>query len=177
MAVVNREKVDEALTLFKQVLGMDRSTSMEVSFSAWRDCLSDPKFTMSFQQETGDVKTIRVRAGNIPREKRKVQKHIRDLLDACHLYLQQKDFLQRQINADMIQLSSLSDRLQELGKECGLTASDRKQLPKTFSLAMEEFSRFSDILDLFFAHVYSLMNEINQSVHVLGARESSAERY
>ena len=177
VAVVNREKVDEALILFKQVLGMDRVTSMEVCFSAWRDCLSDPKFTISFQQETGSVKTIRVRAGNIPREKRKAQKHIRDLLDACHLYLQQKDFLQTQINADLIQLGSLSGQLQDLGKECGLAASDRKQLPKTFSMAMEEFSRFSDILDLFFAHVYSLMNEINKSVHVLEARESSLERY
>ena len=176
VAVVNREKVDEALTLFKQVVSVERSTSMEVSFAAWKECLTNPKYTVSFDRETGDVKDIRVRAEAIPREKRKAQKHIRDLLDACHLFLQQKNFLQRQIIADVTQLESLSGQLQTLGKDCGLNSSERKQLPKTFAMAREQFSGFSDILDMFFTQVYSLMNEINASVHVLEARESSAER-
>ena len=176
MAVVNREKVDEALTLFKQVVGVERETSLEVSFSMWRECLSNPKFTVSFKQGTGDVTDIRVRAKDIPREKRKAQKHIRDLLDACHLFLQQKEFLQRQIQADIIQLSSLAGQLQNLGRECGLSGAEKKQLPKTYSMAREQFSGFCDTLDLFFVHVYSLMNEINTSVHVLEARESSVER-
>lgn len=176
VAVVNREKVDEALTLFKQIVGVERETSMEVSFLAWKECISNPKFTVSFKHDTGDVNDIRVRAKDIPRERRKAQKHIRDLLDACHLFLQQKDFLQRQIQADMIQLNSLSGQLQNLGKECGLSGAEKKQLPKTYSLAWEQCSGFSDILDTFFAHVYSLMNEINISVHLLEARESSVER-
>lgn len=176
VAVVNREKVDEALGLFKQVLGVDKHTSMEVTFTAWKECLTGPKFTVSHNHESGDVKDIRVRAGDIPREKRKAQKHIRDLLDACHLYLQQKDFLQRQIRADMVQLESLSGQIQNLGKQSGLSAAERRQLPKTYSMAREQFADFCDILDLFFTHVYSLMNEINTSVHVLEARESSVER-
>lgn len=176
VATVNREKVDEALTLFKQVIGVDRETSMEVSFLAWKACLSAPKFTVSFKQGSGDVNDIRVRAKDIPRERRKAQKHIRDLLDACHLFLQQKDFLQRHIKADMIQLTSLSGQLQNLGRECGLSGAEKKQLPKTYSMAREQFSGFGDILDTFFVQVYSLMNEINMSVHVLEARESSAER-
>ena len=176
VAVVNREKVDEALTLFKQVVGVEKSTSMEVSFAAWKDCLTNPKYSVSFAKETGNVKDIRVRAEVIPREKRKAQKHIRDLLDACRLFLQQKDFLQRHIIADITQLESLSGHLQALGKDCGLSSAERKQLPKTFAMAREQFSGFPNILDMFFTHVYSLMNEINASIHVLEARESSAER-
>lgn len=175
VAVVNREKVDEALTLFKQVVGVDRLTSMEVSFAAWKECLGNPKFSVNFNRETGDVKDIRVRADNIPREKRRAQKHIRDLLDACHLYLQQKDFLQRHINADMIQLDAISGQLQNLGKQCELSTTERKQLPKTYAMAREQYSGFSDLLDMFFTHVFSLMNEINISVHVLEARESSVD--
>lgn len=177
VAVVNREKVDEALTLFKQVLGVDKLTSMEISFAAWKSCLGEPRFTVSFKRETGDVKDIRVRAANIPREKRKAQKYMRDLLDACQLYLQQKEFLQRQIRADLVQLDSMSGQLQNLGKQHGLSASERRNLPKVYGAAREQFAGFPDILDLFFAHVYSLMNEINSSVHVLEARESSTDRF
>lgn len=176
VAVVNREKVDEALTLFKQVVGVDRLTSMEVTFATWKGSIANPRFTVSFKPETRDVKDIRVRADNIPREKRKAQKHIRDLLDACHLYLQQKSFLQRQIVADMVQLESLSGQLQNLGRESGLSAAERKQLPKVYSMPQEQFSGFPDILDMFYVHVFSLMNEINASVHVLEARETSVER-
>lgn len=176
VAVVNREKVDEALTLFKQVVGVDKHTSMETSFAAWKDCLTEPRFTVSHRPETGDVKDIRVKAGEIPRERRKAQKHIRDLLDACHLYLQQKEFLQKQIRADLVQLESLSGQIQTLGKQSKLTGAERKQLPKTYSMAREQFAQFSEILDFFFVHVYSLINEINTAVHVLEAREGSAER-
>ncbi len=176
VAVVNREKVDETLTLFKQVVGVEKSTSMEVSFTAWKECLTNPKFTVSFAKETGDVKDVRVRAEVIPRDKRKAQKHIRDLLDCCHLFLQQKNFLQRQIMADITQLEGLSGQLQALGKDCGLSSAERKQLPKTFAMAREQFAGFPNLLDLFFTQVYSLMNEINASIHVLEARESSSER-
>ena len=176
IAVVNREKVDEALMLFKQVVGVERSTSMEVTFATWKACLTNPKYTVSLAKETGYVKDIKVRAEVIPRDKRKAQKHIRDLLDACHLFLQQKNFLQRQIVADLTQLESLSGQLQTLGKECGLSSAERKQLPKTFAMAKEQFAGFSDVLDMFFTQVYSLTNEINTAVHVLEARESSAER-
>ncbi len=167
MAVVNREKVDEALILFKQVVGKDRQTSLDVCFATWKSRLINPKFTITFNQETGDVKDIRVRADDIPKENRKAQKHIRDLIDACHLFLQQKDFLQRQIIADIVQLESLSGQLQSLGKEAKLTSAERKQLPKTYSTVRQQFLGFSDILDMFFVHVYSLMNDINTSVHIL----------
>lgn len=167
VAAVNREKVDEALILFKQALGMDRMASMEDSFAAWKGYLTNPRFTISRNQPAGDVKDIKVRADNIPKERRKAQKHIRDVLDACHLFLQQKEFLQKQISADLIQLESLSGNLQSLAKGAGLSASEKKQLPRVYSMAQEQFSGFSAILDLFFAHVYSLMNEINIAIHVL----------
>lgn len=167
VAVVNREKVDEALALFKQVVGVDKMASMEESFVVWRECLTNPRFTVSIIDLSGYVKDIRVRADIIPREKRKAQKHIRDLLDACHLFLQQKDFLQTHIMADVVQLESLSGQLQNLGKSAGLSSFERKQLPKTFGMACRQFSEFSSILDMFFMHVYSLMQEVNESVHIL----------
>lgn len=176
VAVVNREKVDEALKLFRQVLGVAENTSMEASFAAWKACLTNPKFTISFKPGTGDVKDVRMRATDIPKDKRRALKCIRDMIDACHLFLQQKEFLQRQIGADLVQLDSLSGQLQNLGKDCGLSNSEKKQLPRTYSMAREQFGEFSDILDMFFAQVFSLLNEVNASVHVLEARESSTER-
>ena len=168
--MVNREKVDEALTLFKQVVGVDKMASMEESFAAWSDCLTNPRFTVSLDDQTGDAKDIRVTADVVPKERRKAQKHIRDLLDACQLFLHQKEFLQREIKADLLQLESLSGQLQNLGNSSGLTNWEKKQLPKTYELSHRQFSDFSNILDFFFAHVYSLTNDINASVHILQSR-------
>ena len=167
VAVVNREKVDEALTLFRQVIKVNKTTSMESSFVAWKDCLTNPRFTVTFRRGTDEVKDLKVRADNIPKERRKAQKHIRDLIDACQLFLQQKEFLQKEIIADLAKLESLSSQLQNLGKNANLSSTERKQLSKTFMMAQKQFSGFSGILDMFFTHVYSLMNEINTSVHVL----------
>ena len=177
VAVVNREKVDEALALFKQVVGVDKMASMEESFVVWRDSLTNPRFTVTKKDQSNHVKDIRVRADVIPKEKRKAQKFIRDLLDACHLFLDQKDFLQRHIVADFVQLESLSGQLQVLGKSAKLSSFERRQLPKTFEMTRKQFSEFSGILDMFFAQVFSLIADISGSVHVLQAtaRESSAD--
>lgn len=175
MAVVNREKVDEALGLFKQVIGVDKMASMEESFLVWKDCLTNPRFTVSVNDQLGHTKDIRMRADIIPKEKRKAQKHIRDLLDACQLFLQQKEFLQMQISADLVQLETLSGQLQNLGKCTGLTSSETRQLPKKFENARRQFSEFSNILDMFFSHVYSLMQDIDGSVHILQAVEDTVD--
>jgi len=167
VAVVNREKVDQALALFKQMVGVDKMASMEESFTVWRDGLTDPKFTVTRNERSNDVKEIRVRADVIPKEKRKAQKYIREMLDACHLFLDQKDFLHRQISADLMQLDSFSGKLQLLGKSAKLTSSERKQLPKTYELARQQFARFTEILDTFYAQVFSLIMEVSTAARVL----------
>ena len=167
VAVVNREKVDQALDLFKQMVGVDKMASMEESFRIWRDSLTNPKFTVARNEQSNNVKEIRVRADVIPKEKRKAQKFIRELLEACHLFLEQKDFLQRQMSADLVQLDSFSGKLQVLGKSARLTSSERKQLPRTYEMARQQFSRFPEILETFYAQVFSLVAEINSSVWIL----------
>ena len=167
IAVVNREKVDEALTDFKKVLGMDLNASFEECFSAWKDYLVNPRFTITCKDGTGDVKDIRVIAESIPTERRKAQKHMRDLLDASHLFLQQREFLQRHIVNDMSQLEQVVANLETLAREANLSSSEKKQLTKTISSAQRLFSGFSDILETFWRQVYSLVQNINTAIHVL----------
>lgn len=167
ISVVNREKIDEALADFKKVLGMDLNAPLEECFAAWKDYLVNPRFTVMCKDGTGDVKDIRVRAENIPVERRKAQKHMRDLLDASHLFLQQREFLQRHIVNDLSQLEQVGANLQTLAAEAKLSSSERKQLAKTLSSAQQLFSRFPDTLEMFWRQVYSLMQNINSAIHVL----------
>ena len=167
IAVTNREKVDEALTLFKRVLEVDRQLPMSECFAAWRSQLVNPKFTVVTKEPDGDVKQITVRAEEVPRAKRKAQKHIRDLLDACHLYLQQKDFLQRHIRSNLEEIAILARDTPGLCKDVQLSSSERKQLPLIVEKARDQFDQFPGTVDLFWKQVYSLLQEINTAVHVL----------
>ena len=67
---------------------MDLNVSLEECFAAWKDLLVYPIFTITCKERMGDVKDIQVRAKDIPVPRRKAQKHMRDLLDASHLFLQ-----------------------------------------------------------------------------------------
>ena len=146
---------------------MDLNAPLEECFAAWKDYLVNPRFTITCKEGTGDVKDIRVRAENIPVERRKAQKHMRDLLDASHLFLQQREFLQRHIVNDLSQLEQVSANLQTLAAEAKLSSSERKQLARTLSSAQREFASFTDVLEMFWRQVYSLMQSINTAIHVL----------
>ena len=167
IAVTNREKIDEALILFKQVLDLELDTPLEECFSTWKLFLVNPRFIVNCNEATGDVKDIRVRADDIPKDRRKAQKHIRDLLDACQLFLQQREFLQRNIMNDLSQLDHLAKNLQALAEGANLSASQKKQLSKIFSNAQNLVGSFPENIELFWRQVYSLMHDINTSVHVL----------
>ena len=140
--MTNREKVDEVLTLFKGVLEIDRQLPMSECFATWRSQLVNPKFTVVTKEPDGDVKQITVRVEEVPREKRKAQKHIRNLLDACHLYLQQKDFLQQHIRNDLEEIAVLVKDTSSLCKDVQLNSSERKQLPMIIRKATDQFNQF-----------------------------------
>ena len=165
--MTNREKVDEALQLFKKVLEVDPSLPVADCFAAWRAQLTNPKFTIERNERSGDVKRVSVRAEEVPRLKRKAQKHIRDLLDACHLFLTQKDFLKREVRNSLEELEKLTKDLPVLCKSVSLSSSERKNMPQVVKRAREQFVQFPDTLDLFWAQVSALLQEINGAVHIL----------
>lgn len=167
VAVTNREKIDEALSLFKKVLEVDINAPLLDCFRAWKGHLSNPRFIVTRREPEGDVKVITVSADEVPKSKRKAQKHIRDLLDACYLFLQQKEFLQRHIKSDLAQIDQATCDLQSLAKQARLNPSERRQLPRVIELAKEQFAEFSGVIEMFWSQVYSLMHEINTSVYVL----------
>ncbi|CAI8049868.1 hypothetical protein GBAR_LOCUS27453 [Geodia barretti] len=167
IAVTNREKVDEALQLFKKVLEVDPSLPVAECFAAWKSQLTNPKFTVERYDRSGDVKRISVRAEEVPRLKRKAQKHIRDLLDACHLFLQQKDFLKREMRNSLEELDNLVRNLPALVKSVSLSSSERKNMPQIVKRVREQFVRFPDTLDLFWVQVSGLLQEINAAIHIL----------
>ena len=147
--MTNREKVDEAFTLFKGVLAVDRQLPMSECFASWRSQLVNPKFTVVTKEPDGDVKQITVRAEEVPREKRKAQKHIRNLLDACHLYLQQKDFLQQHIRNNLEEIAVLVKDTSSLCKDVQLNSSERKQLPMIIRKAPTSSTSFQGQLTCF----------------------------
>ena len=167
IAVTNREKVDEALQLFKKVLEVELDLPVVECFRAWRGQLTNPKFTVTMTDLSGDVKKISVRADEVPRVKRKAQKHIHDLLDACHLFLQQRDFLQQQIASDLDELERMMRDIPGLCKGVSLSSSEKKQMPQLVRRARDQFIQFPARLDLFWNQIYSLQHEVNLSVHVL----------
>ncbi|XP_064404396.1 uncharacterized protein LOC135349723 isoform X2 [Halichondria panicea] len=167
IAVINREKIDEALTLFKTILDMELDTSLEECFTAWKEFLVNPQFIVNCIEATGDVKDIRVRADDIPKVRRKAQKHIRDLLDACHLFLQQREFLQRNIMDDLSKLEDLARDLHNIANHAKLSSSQKKHLEKNFSGGQAMVATFPETIELFWRQTYSLVHDINTSVHVL----------
>ena len=168
IAVTNREKVDEALQLFKKVLEVESTLPISDCFTAWRSQLSNPKFTVTRSDTTGDVKQITVRAEEVPRLKRKAQKHIRDLLDACHLFLQQRDFLKREIQTSLNELDQISKNVPMLCKETkSLSSLEKKSMPQVVKRAKEQFSQFPGTIDRFWNQIFGLLCEINASVHIL----------
>ena len=167
IAVTNREKIDEALTLFKRVIDVDLETPLEECFTTWRGHLNNPRYTVSFKEPSGHVKDIVVRADEIPKSRRKAQKHMRDLLQACHLFLDQREFLQRHVRRDLDEIDRLAGDLQTLAKQSDLSNMEKKELPKSVRRAQDLFVQFPLVIDKFFDQIYSLVHDINVSVHVL----------
>ena len=167
VAVTNREKIDEALTLFKKVLEVDMNASLLDCFKAWKGHLSNPRFTVTRREPEGDVKMVTVSADEVPKSKRKAQKHLRNLLDACYLFSQQREFLQKHIMSDLTQINQQTSNLQTLAKQARLNPSERRQLPRVVELAQEQFAEFPGVIDLFSSQVYSLIHDVNNSVYVL----------
>ena len=167
VAVTNREKVDEALTLFKKVLEVDMNASLLECFKAWKGHLSNPRFTVTRREPEGDVKMVTVSADEVPKSKRKAQKHLRNLLDACYLFSQQREFLQKHIMSDLTQIDQQKSNLQTLAKQARLNPSERRQLPRVVELAQKQFAEFPGVIDLFWSQVHSLIHDINTSVYVL----------
>lgn len=167
IAVTNREKVDEALQLFKKVLEVDIHLPITECFVTWKSSLTQPKFTIARDEKTGDVKKISVRAEEVPRLKRKAQKHIRDLLDACHLYLQQKEFLKKEIRSGLEELEDVMRDIPGICKGVNLSSTERKNMPKIVKRARDQFIQFPDTLDQFSSQITALIREINDAVHTL----------
>ena len=171
IAVTNREKVDEALQLFKIVLEVDSSLPIIDCFTAWKSQLTSPKFTVLRNEGSNDVKKITVRAEEVPRLKRKAQKHIRDLLDACHLFLQQRDFLKKQIANSLKELDCITGDIPGLCKGVNLSSLERKQMPQVIKRARDQFVQFPRTIDHFWRQVFALLREINAAVHILQDEE------
>ena len=166
IAVTNREKVDETLTLFKRILTIDLEASIEECFTAWKHYVTNPRFLVRFKGNR--VKEITLQADVIPRERRKAQKHIRDLLDACHLYLDQKNFLQKNLNSQLSELDRISPgQLNKMASEAQLTGAERKQIPQIVRAARTEFVKYPAIMDRFWSDIHNLMEEIDSAVGIL----------
>ena len=166
IALVNRQKVDEKLRNFKQVIGVDPHLHMTGCFNEWTALLVEPVFTIT-RNEDDLVKAITVRATLYPRERWHAQQHIRDLLQACHLFLDQFKFIQEAIEEGLGEVNVVTRDLNQLMMISHLTPADQRNLRERVPLLQNEYYHIPGLISMFNDHVNILLTEISESAYYL----------
>ena len=175
-ALKNRQKVDEKLCEFKQVIGAHARLHMSDCFNSWRDKLTNPVFTISCDTynlplETPSkeklVKQIKVRSDNMPRHLWKAVGTIRDVLNACTLYIQQYAFLRKCIAEGMSEIVSLSSSLGSELEGSNLTRLDKEYLVNELPQLVLVYGQTETMMAHFLEEIVILLREITESVDCL----------
>ena len=154
----NREKIDECVMHFKRTLTVDSQLHMRDCFRQWRSRIKDPVFRVVLTDDGKLVKEIVAKANrdNIPQEIWEAQKYIREMLNICHVFLSQYQFLEQSVSEGLSKIrlllldKSIDGRMKRKGEE----------LLRQCEYAFGVMSQFKE-------HVVHLMKEIKDSVDVL----------
>lgn len=164
-----RAKVDEKLNEFKSVLGVHSDMSMPLCFQKWKELIANPTFTITFTKTSRkDVKIIAVRANSIPRNLWPAQKYIREVLEACHLFLEQYEFLQQVINEWIKDVDRLLGTLPDVMNEAGnLMQIDRQYIRELVPRMRTEYLQTIDWVQAFHDQIITLLDEIQMATPCL----------
>lgn len=164
IALTNRQKIDETLRNFKDVLQVDRQLQMSQCFERWRSLLTDPVYTVTYTKENL-VKAISVRAREHPKPLWAAQKHIRELLEACHLYVEQYNWLENAILEGLGEVKRVSRDVDQLVVR--LNVSDRRYLRERVFQLCAEYDEIPGLLSMYKDQVEVLLREIRDSAFIL----------
>ena len=165
-ALVNVQKVIECYRNFKSVLGLNVKLHMQECFQVWRNKITEPVFRVAVNNESGYIKEVTVRGEHIPREIWEAQKHIRELLLACQLFLDQHEQFQRFVQEGLLRIKH---QIQNIGS-FELRGTNQRNLPNIEQNCRELLTHYESItgkLSQFNHNIENLMKEIKNSVNVL----------
>ena len=159
-----RLKVDEKLCEFKSVLDVHPDLNMHLCFQKWNSAMRNPKYTISRTKTARrDVKSILIRADDIPRNLWPAQKFIREVLDACHLFMEQYEFLQQVIDEWSNDIEKQIGDLQETLENSSLRLVDRKHIQNIIPTMKAEYIQTIDWVKIFYDQITVLLDEIQLS--------------
>ncbi len=159
-----RLKVDEKLCEFKSVLGAHPDLNMNNCFQKWNKKMTNPKYTISYTKTARrDVKSILIRADDIPRNLWPAQKFIREVLDACHLFMEQHEFLRQVINEWLNDIEKQTIGLQETLDNSSLRSADRRHVLNIIPVLKAEYIQTIDWVKVFYDQITVLLDEIRSS--------------
>ena len=163
IVLMNRQKIDEALGSFKQILGVDRRQHMSECFEKWRSLLDNPNFNITCTKNDDLlVETITVVA---PRHLRPAQTHINELLAACHLFFKQFQFL---LNTILEGLGEASKAKQNIGRLTEhMSYSDQMDLKERVPRLFEDYDHIPGLMSKFHEHIGIILKEISDSAYCL----------
>lgn len=168
-AYANREKIDECLSSFKRILGVDTRLHTRECFRAWRDKIIEPVFKITLTESKLFVKEIVVKAerDNIPPEIWEVQKFIRELLHGCNLFLDQYQFFQNAIEEGFIKIKDLLKNISSLTRPDHSLRRNEESILEECQQLLHQYEFVIGTLSMYKDEVCELMKEIKESVSVL----------
>ena len=167
-ALMHRQKIDECLRRFKDILGLHPRLHMTECFRSWRDRLTNPVFTIAYKEGKKNVKEIKVRAEVNPREIWEAQKYIRELLYGCHLFLDQYDFFDHELQTGIMKVERLLQNLTSL--ETSMPGQNQQHVQMEINRLLTQYRYRVSFLSMFKEHVRALTKEIDDSVDILQER-------
>ena len=163
-----RVKVDEKLREFKSVLSVHPNLKMQLCMEKWAREMSNPVFNISKTKTSRkDIKSILVRADNIPRDLWPAQKFIREVLDASHLFIEQYEFLQQVINECLSDIAIQMGKLEETLANSSLKTSERKYIENQIPKMRSEYAQSLDWIQIFYEQILVLLEEIKSSTPLM----------
>ena len=164
-ALVHRQKIDECLRRFKDILGLHPRLHMVECFRSWCNQLTNPVFTILYKEGKMNVKEIKVRADVNPREIWEAQKYIRELLYGCHLFLDQYDYFDHELQTGLMKVERLSQNLTSL--ETSTPTPNQEHVQMEITRLSTQYRYRVSFLSMFKEHIIALTREIDESVYIL----------
>lgn len=163
-----RLKIDENLLAFKEILNVHPDLHLTECFRKWNAKLVNPVFTVTYSKKSRrDIKSIVLRDDEMPRVLWPTQKHIRIILDACHLYLEQFNFLQQITKESLQHINGVVKNLDSILSEASLHTADYNHLMQVVPRMQTEYMSVSEWIVLFRRQIEELMSEISEATEII----------
>lgn len=160
-----RQKIDTCLANFEQLFDLPQRVHMSAYFRAWKSALAVgfPQFKITFSGNF--VKMIEVETSVMPPKIKTAEESIQDLLQACHIFLEQYDFNQNSIEEGLGRINVIIANLSKLTSN--LQPGEQQQLVEYIPDLQRNYERTIGFVSMFKADIETLLQEITESAQWL----------